>query len=174
MISLGLVKGMVAALVVISAGAAWQTHQLARTETKLAECKLDVSEMRSALVSANNEMLRRVADAGRMARDEYDRKMRETGPLVEGVRVRITDLCLPKPTAPDRVRGAVPATPGLVDGANTESRSDRDGDTARDRERTRFVEALQRDIEYCQKEVNRLDAFQNWAKKVTCNTPQGC
>ena len=168
MVSLGFVKGLAAALAATVLALGVQSYRVVVAQGETAECKQATAELRVKIEEANNEALRREAVARSEAREPYERKMLESGPLITGVRMRINDLCMPNPTAPNTLRGTVPGAAGVVDGADPGVGSDRD---AEDR---RFVEALERDIQYCQSEINRLEAFQVWAKAVACNVGGTC
>ena len=165
--------GIGLAVLIPTIAAGWQTYQVSVNKTKLAECRTTSSELRESITSANNEMLRRVADARRTAREQFESEVEITEPLVRDVLVRLDTLCVPEP-AGDTVRGAVPGATGVADGTDSGAGGDRDGGERGSTDRSRFIEALKRDIEYCQAEVTRLSAFQKWARGVSCKDDETC
>lgn len=153
---------VIATLALVLSVAGWQTHQLALSEQRLAQARMDTAQLRQGLAEANLELVQKTKEADDAARRDFYSEEAALADDVAAVGGRINDLCLQHVTVERaHYRVQMPEPTGVVDGADTRAPDDRAA------ARVEFVAALTEDIRYCRTEVNRLTRLQAWVRAAT-------
>lgn len=139
-------------LIAVLAAAIWvQQGRVESRDETIGERDATIQEMKAAGKLAEAKSAERGATTGQEAVQNYVEQNRQDAPVVERVVERVRNVCLRQA---DRDL-PVPESAAAPDGSAAAAGDD--GDRA-------FAEAIGRDLEACNRELNKLGRLQTWVK----------